>query len=88
MYLTFDSLMDLKNVITGSNNITLRKVNVKPYGFDKIYVDKDLIKDRLYKLIDQYDEPKINYRGFYFALFDNIHGNGRACKILFVINTK
>ena len=41
MYLTVDSLININNVITGSNNINLRKVNVKSYGFDKMYVDKD-----------------------------------------------
>ena len=30
--LTVDSLIDISNAITGSNNFTLRKVNVKPYG--------------------------------------------------------
>ena len=29
--MTVDSLMEINNTITGSNNITLRKVNVKPY---------------------------------------------------------
>ena len=37
MYLTFGSVVDINNIITGSNNITLRKVNVKPYGYDKDY---------------------------------------------------
>ena len=37
MYLTADSLIEINNIITVSNNITFRKVNVKPYGFDKIY---------------------------------------------------
>ena len=41
MYLTVDSLIKTNNIITGSNNITLRKVNVKPYGFDKMYMDKE-----------------------------------------------
>ena len=27
MYLTVDSLIEMNNIITGSNNITLRKVN-------------------------------------------------------------
>ena len=36
MYLTVDSLIE----ITSSNNITLRKVNVKPYGFGKMYMDQ------------------------------------------------
>ena len=38
-------LVDIKNIITGSNNITLRKVNNKPYGYDKMYMDKDLMED-------------------------------------------
>ena len=40
-------LVDIKNIITGSNNITLRKVNNKPYGYDKMYMDKDLMEDEL-----------------------------------------
>ena len=35
MYLTVDSLIDINNRITSSNNITLRKFNVEPYGCDK-----------------------------------------------------
>ena len=40
MYLTVDSLVEINNIITCSNNITLRKVDVKPYRFDKMYMDK------------------------------------------------
>ena len=40
MYLDVDSLIDMNNIITGSNNITLRKVNVQPYGCDKMYMAK------------------------------------------------
>ena len=40
MYLDVDSLIDMSNIITGSNNITLRKVNVQPYGCDKMYMAK------------------------------------------------
>lgn len=41
MYLTAaDSLIDIKNIITGSNNIFLRKGNVQPCGHEKINVDK------------------------------------------------
>ena len=45
MYLTADSLIEINKIITVSNNITFRKVNVKPYGFDKIYnrlINRDL----------------------------------------------
>ena len=56
MYLTVDSLVEINNIISGSNNITLRKVNVKPYGFDKVYMDKELIEDKLYQIIDQFNK--------------------------------
>ena len=45
MYLTVDSLIQINNIITGSNNITLRKLNAKPNRFDKVYMDKELIGD-------------------------------------------
>ena len=73
MYLTVDSLTDINNIITGSNNITLRKVNAKSYGYDKMYIDEDLMEDKLYELIYQFSGRKLNHRGvFYFALLDNI----------------
>ena len=82
MYLTFDSLTDINNIITGSNNIILRKVIVKLYGSDKMCMNKDLIEDKLYGLADQFNERKINHRDFNFALLDNIHlfcdGNWRT----------
>ena len=44
MYLTDDSLIKINNIIiVDSNKITLREVNVKPYGSDK-----ELIEDKLY----------------------------------------
>ena len=59
MYFTVDSLIDINNIITSSNNVTLRKVNVKPYGYDKMYMDQDLIEDKLYELTDQIELNKI-----------------------------
>ena len=50
MYLTVDSLIEIHNIITGSNNITLRKVNAKPCGFDKMDKDKEVINDKLYQI--------------------------------------
>ena len=58
MYLTVDSLIKI-NDITGSNNTAMRKVNVKPYGFDEIYMDKDVLEDQLYQTIDQLYEKEI-----------------------------
>ena len=50
MYLNVDSLIDINVIITGLNHITLRKVNLKLCGYNKMYMDKDLIEDKLYQL--------------------------------------
>ena len=42
MFLTVDYLTETNNIIINSNNI--KKVNVKPYEFDKMYIDKELIQ--------------------------------------------
>ena len=87
MYLTVDSLIKVNNIITGSNNITLGKVNIKPYRFDKMYMNKELIEDKLYQMIDQFSERKTTSTKFYSILLNKIHPfydeNGRTCKILF-----
>ena len=48
MYLTIDYLIERNNIITGSDNITLRKISLKPYGFDKMQMDKELKEDKIY----------------------------------------
>ena len=72
MYLTADSLIEINKIITSSNNITWRKVNVKPYGFGKLYMDKKLIEDKLYQIIDQFNGRQITSKKFYSILV-NIH---------------
>ena len=54
MYLTADSLIGINNITAGSGKITLRKVNVKPYGFHKMYMHKKLVEDRSIQLVDKY----------------------------------
>ena len=44
MYSTVDSLVETSTIITGSNNIALRKVDVKPYGFGNMYMDNELME--------------------------------------------
>ena len=87
MYLTVDSLIEINNIITGSNNITLRKVNVKPYGFNDMYMDKELIENKIYKIIDQIHERKITSTKSYLMLLNKIHRfydrNVRTFKVLF-----
>ena len=59
MHLKVHSFIGINNIITNSKNITLRKVNVKPYRFDKMYIDKELLEDKHYQLTDQFNERKI-----------------------------
>ena len=73
MYLTVDSLIEIKNIMTGSINITLIKVNVKPYVFDKLYMDKQLIEDNLHQKMDQFNERKNTSTNFYSILLNKIH---------------
>ena len=64
-YLTVDSLIKLNNIITGSNNITLRKVDLKPYRFDKMYIVKDIIEDQPYQMHPLYygnNRYRVRYR--------------------------
>ena len=50
-----------------------------------MYIDEELIEDRFYQIIDQFNE-KTNPK-FYLILLNKIQtfydGNGRACKKLF-----
>ena len=65
MYLTVDSLIDKNNIIIGVNTIILRKGNIKPCKCDKMYMNQGLIEDKLYQLVDQFNERKINHRYFF-----------------------
>ena len=49
-YLTINSLIDINNIINGLN-INLRKANFQPYRYDKMYIEKDLIEDKLSEII-------------------------------------
>ena len=50
--------------MAGSNNIILWKFNAKPYGFDKMYMDKEIIEVMFYQLIDQFNKRKIIFNTF------------------------
>ena len=52
VYLTVDSLIEMDDIMISSNNITLRKFNVNPHEFDKMYKDKKLIEDTFYQITD------------------------------------
>ena len=73
IYIRVVSLIEINNITTVSNNITLRKVNVKPYGFNKMYMNKDLIDDKLYQLIiDQFNERKVTSTKFRSVLLNKV----------------
>ena len=65
LLLTVDSLITLNNIITGSNNLFLRSVNVKPAFYQKQYLDFTIIEFELYKLIDLFNDRYIANREFY-----------------------
>ena len=87
LFLIIDSLIHMKNIITGSNNIGLRNVNVKPVGYYRMYMVKNEIEHVLYALIDSFNNCLIIKKDFCEKFFNRIHsfrdGNHRTCKILF-----
>ena len=90
LFLTVDSLITLNNIITNSNNITLRQINVKPAGYNKQYMHFNQIESELYRLIDQFNDRYISKRYFIKKFLDEIHpfsdGNGRLVKLCFMIS--
>ena len=88
LFLTVDSLISINNIITNSNNICLRKCEVKPAGYIKQYMLSTKIESELYTLVDEFNERKISAREFCTTFLDKIHpfkdGNGRTCKVLFL----
>ena len=52
-----------------------------------MYMDKELIEDKLYQIIDQFNEREITSTKFYSILLNKIHpfydGSGRTCEMLF-----
>ena len=82
MYLTVDSLIEKNKIATGSNYITFRKNNVYSYGLDEIYIekylieiymDKQLIENKLYQITDQFNESRITPVKFSFILLNKIY---------------
>ena len=64
---------------------------IKNMNMIKFYINKDMIRDRLHKLIYQFNKRNINQKDFYFALLDSINPfydeNGRICEILFYLHS-
>ena len=89
LFFTLDSLITLNNIITNSNNISLRQINVKPAGYNKQQMHFDRIESELYRLIDQFNDRYISKRYFIKKFLNEIHpfsdGNGRLVKLCFII---
>ena len=89
IFFTVDSLITLNNIITNSNNIFLRQVNVKPAGYNKQYMHFDKIESELYRLIDQFNDRFISKRCFFIKFLNEIHpfldGNGRLVKLCLIV---
>ena len=87
LLLTVDSLITLNNIVTGSHNLSLRSVNVRPAFHKKQYMDFTKIEFELYKLVNAFNDRYITIRQFYHIFLNEIHpfldGNGRTCKLLF-----
>ena len=65
MFLTVDFLIHLKNLITGSNNLELRKVNVRPAGYyTEFYMDWCDIESALYTPVDHFNYHLITKKDF------------------------
>ena len=89
LFFTFDSLITLNNIITNSNNIFLRQVNVKPAGYNKQYMHFSQIESELYILIDEFNDRFISKRYFFIKFLNEIHpfldGNGRLVKLCLIV---
>ena len=87
LYLTIDSLIRINNFITGSHNIQLRQINVKPSFRDKQYMDFTRIESELYILVDKFNKRQITPTCFCNIFLNKIHPfsdrNGKTCKIQF-----
>ena len=64
MYLIVEILLEISSII----NITFRKLNVKPSGFDKGYVNNDLIEFTFYQKLGQFNEIKTTTKFFLIIL--------------------
>ena len=87
LFLTFQALIDINNLILDVGNITLRHVQVKPKVYNYYYTDFRKIVFHLQILIDDWNNRFLTQNRF-IEYFLKIHpfldGNGRTSKVLFV----
>lgn len=87
LFLTFQALIDVNNLVLNIGNVMLRHVQVKPQGYNYHYMDFRKIAFHLQILIDDWNSRFLTQNRF-IEYFLKIHpfldGNGRTCKVLFV----
>ena len=85
LFLTANSLIHLNNIITESNNIGLRNVNVRPAGTAKCIWAKMILNMHL---VDNFNDRLVSKKDFCETFLDKIHPfkdrNGRTCEVLFI----
>ena len=72
LFLTFDSLTEINNIILNQNNNSLRLCQVKPAGYGFEYMHFSEISSKLQILIDKFNNRLISKRNF-MAEFLTIH---------------
>ena len=87
LLLSVDSLITINNIILNTNNLELRKQNVRPAGSKRAYMNFYTILPALTGLIDTFNAGKLRPKTF-VETFLKIHPfadeNGRTCKVLFI----
>ena len=85
LFLNFDSLIELNNIILEKNNSSLHLCQVKPAGFEFEYMHFSKISLKLQILINKFNDRRVSKRDF-VTEFLNIHPfldrKGRTIKIL------
>ena len=87
LFLTLDSLVELNNIISGKKNNGLRVINVKPAGYNCMYMHYNNINFALQILINNYNNRRITKTEFlkrFLEIYPFEDCNGRMVKILFV----
>ena len=89
--LTVDEIVYINYIIIRSRKYGFRNIDVKPFGYEKKYMDWNLINKNMYILIDLYNGKKLKYSEL-FKNFLEIHpfidGNGRTIKLIISILIK
>ena len=85
LFLTFDSVIEINNIILNQTNTSLRRCQVRPAGYKFKYMHFSVIDSHLQILIDNFNDRFVSKREFvkkFLHIHPFIDGNGRTVKIL------